>query len=549
MLFNYKYGGTTSVVSNANSVGMSFAPDTLREPTFFVGKLNRKIAFREAISTLHDVVVSDMRFKPKDKTVYKEWAAQQEKVWLSEFVADLQVQGVKDRMELVRQELHQIYKEKSRVLDPYYKATRSYFDYLYQKDRDTWFVLDPVITVHPDEVFFECFSQDESTYGKLEANYNVFKEINEFECGTTNIDYSSDLYTEFQKIREYKDTDFKIDPSGFTVKTTNEEEFKEVKIDLPDSWVRGFLQVSSAMTLPTTSFELHPMDVYNICLLLRRFKEKVGPRSIKFILKPNEPVTLLFEPFNKEIVCARSIYTGNEAQTIRIWGRRRLLILERLIPIAQKFTVHLVGSGLPSFYVADLGDMTYTLGLSGWSANDWSRVGNFDLMAPRAEVDGFTAQNIYNELRKNWFEKPESLAKRLNTDTKTVFGALGTFTQAGKTIYDLNQGVYRIRELSREALPIHKLRFDNPREEQATNLVKDKKVFINTEKTAQGLSITGNVRTPHRTFATSVLIDNDERIAQAKCDCDFYIKNKLYKGPCEHIIALRIEQREKAASR
>ncbi|RFS13771.1 SWIM zinc finger family protein [Emticicia sp. C21] len=549
MEFNYKYGGITSVVSNATSVGMSFAPDTLREPTFFVGKLNKKIAFREAISALHDVVVSDMRFKPKDKTAYKEWAAQQEKVWLSEFVADLQVQSVKDRLEVVRQELQQIYKEKSRILDPYYKSVRSYYDYLYQKDRDTWFVLDPVITVHPDEVFFECFSQDESTYGKLEANYNVFNEINEFECGTTNIDYSSDLYNEFQKIREYKDTDFKIDPSGFTVKTTNEEEYKEVKIDLPDSWVRGFLQVSSAMTLPTISFELHPMDVYNICLLLRRFKEKVGPRSIKFILKPNEPVTLLFEPFNKEIICARSIYNGNEAQTIRIWGRRRLLILERLIPIAQKFTVHLVGSGLPSFYVADLGDMTYTLGLSGWSANDWSRVGNFDLMAPRAEIDGFTAQNIYNELRKNWFEKPESLAKRLNTDTKTVFGALGTFTQAGKTIYDLNQGVYRIRELSREALPIHKLRFDNPREEQATNLVKDKKVFINTEKTAQGLSITGNVRTAKRTFTTSVLIDNDERIVQAKCDCDFYIQNKLYKGPCEHIIALRIEQREKAAGR
>lgn len=548
MLFNYKYGGTTSVVSNANSVGMSFAPDTLREPTFFVGKLNKKIAFREAISALHDVVVSDMRFKPKDKTAYKEWAAQQEKVWLSEFVAELQVQSVKERMEAVRQELQQIYKEKGRVLDPYYKATRKYFDYLYKKDRDAWFVLDPVITVHPDEVFFECFSQDESTYGKLEANYNVFKEINEFECGTTNIDYSSDLYNEFQKIRDYKETDFKIDPSGFTVKTTNEEEYKEVKIDLPDSWVRGFLQVSSAMTLPTTSFELHPMDVYNICLLLRRFKEKVGPRSIRFILKPNEPVTLLFEPFNKEIVCARSIYTGNEAKTIRIWGRRRLLILERLIPIAQKFTVHLVGSGLPSFYVADLGDMTYTLGLSGWSANDWSRVGNFDLMAPRAEVDGFTAQSIYNALRENWFEKPESLAKRLNTDTKTVFGALGTFTQAGKTIYDLNQGVYRIRELSREALPIHKLRFDNPREEQATNMVKDKKVFINVEKTSQGMSITGNIRTPHRTFATSVLIDNDERITQAKCDCDFYISNKLYKGPCEHIIALRIEQREKAGT-
>lgn len=545
MLFNYKYGGSTSVVSNANSVGMSFAPDTLREPTFFVGKLHKKIAFREAISALHDVVVSDMRFKPKDKTAYKEWAAQQEKLWLSEYIANYDTQSVKDRMEVIRHELQEIRKERDRTLGPYYKAQRNYFNFLYEKDRDAWFVLDPVISVHPDEVFFECFSQDESTYGKLESNYNVFKKINEFECGTTNIDYSSDLYNEFQKIRDYKETDFKIDPSGFALKTTNEDEFKETKIDLPDSWVRGFLQVSSAMTLPMTTFDLHPMDVYNICLLLRRFKEKTGPRSIKFILKPNEPITLLFEPFNKEIICARSIFQGKEAKIIRIWGRRRMLILERLIPIAKRFTVHLAGSGLPSFYVADLGDMTFTLGLSGWSANDWSRVGNFDLMAPRAEVDGFTAQNIYNALRENWFEKPESLAKRLNTDTKTVLGALGMFTQAGKTIYDLNQGVFRVRELSREPLPIHKLRFDNPREEAANQLVRDKKITLNAEKLENGLRLAGTVRQSPKTYNTSVLIDTDERIKEATCDCDFYIHNKLYKGPCEHIIALRIEHREK----
>ena len=64
--------------------GLSFAPDTLRESTFFIGTLNKKIAFREAISALHDVVVSDLRFKPKDKTAYKEWAAQQEALWLAE---------------------------------------------------------------------------------------------------------------------------------------------------------------------------------------------------------------------------------------------------------------------------------------------------------------------------------------------------------------------------------------------------------------------------------------------------------------------------------
>src|SRR6187549_166467 len=84
MLFNYRYGGSTTVTSNAHMTGLSFAPDTLRESTFFIGKLNKKIAFREAISALHDVVVSDLRFKPKDKTAYKEWAAQQEALWMAE---------------------------------------------------------------------------------------------------------------------------------------------------------------------------------------------------------------------------------------------------------------------------------------------------------------------------------------------------------------------------------------------------------------------------------------------------------------------------------
>ena len=46
--------------------------------------------------------------------------------------------------------------------------------YLYEgKNRSLWILLDPAITVHPDELFFECFSRDESSYGKLSCSYNV----------------------------------------------------------------------------------------------------------------------------------------------------------------------------------------------------------------------------------------------------------------------------------------------------------------------------------------------------------------------------------------
>jgi len=307
MLFNYKYSGSSKVESNASSTSMSFAPDTLREPTFFRGRLGKNIPFREAVSALHDVVVSDLRYKKPevDKSEYLEWARQQEQLYLEEMA--MQNQAVQQRAKLVRRELDDIQDNHNEVLGPYHAAQRRWRQYVWKNERDLLWM----ITVHPDEIFFECFSQDESSYGRLGCSYEVFKDINEFECGTTNIDYSNALYNEFQKIRNYKETDFVVDPSGIEVTTEQEDLFKELKIDLPDSWVRGFLQVSSAMTLDAVEFDLHPMDVYNFCFILKRNKEKIGPRSIRFILKPGEPVKAVLEPWNYEVVCSRSIYKGN----------------------------------------------------------------------------------------------------------------------------------------------------------------------------------------------------------------------------------------------
>ncbi|NEP37498.1 MAG: SWIM zinc finger family protein, partial [Moorea sp. SIO3B2] len=218
MEFNYAYKNSTAVSDRGSSTQMSFSPDTKRPPTYFIGELGKNVAFREAISALHDVVVSDLRFKPKDRTEYKQWRANQDQQDWQLIAA--QRQDLANKIQPLQAELNQLNQNRYQRLSTFYKARQQYYNYLYEKDRDAWFVLDPVITVHPDEVFFECFSQDESSYGRLGASYEVFKTIKEFACGTTNIDYSAALYNEFQKIRSYKTTQFEIDPSGFEVKTT-----------------------------------------------------------------------------------------------------------------------------------------------------------------------------------------------------------------------------------------------------------------------------------------------------------------------------------------
>jgi hypothetical protein len=543
MLFEYAYKGSTTVDnSRTDRTEMSFSPDTKREPTYFSGELAQSIGFREAVSALHEVVVSDLRYKPKDKTAYKEWAARQEQIDWQQVAAERS--RVAGRIKELQAEINELWQKSQKRMAAFYTAQRRYFDYLYRVDRDKWFVLDPVITIHTDEIFFECFSQDESTYGRLGAGYEVFRNVGEFACGTTNIDYSAGLYDEFQKIRSYKTTRFTVDPSGFTVRTTGEDDFKEVKIDLPDSWVRGFLQVSSAMSLPATSFDLHPMDVHNLCFVLRRHKEILGPRSLRYVLAPGQPVKIVFDPWKTEVACPRSIYMGSEACEIRTWGRRRLHILERLIPVAKRFTMHLLGTGLPSFYVADLGHMSFTLGLSGWTANDWSRAGNFDLLAPRADVDELTKRRVFAGLRERWFDTPDSLSARLGLDRATVLGALAAYTQAGRAIYDLNKRVYRVRELSREPLPMDKLRFQNEREEAATRLVVQKKAVQVTSATVDSagvLTLKGTVKDREKSFQPVLTIDADERIIRAECSCNFFQQNKLFKGPCEHMLALRMQ--------
>jgi hypothetical protein len=542
--FEYGYRGSSSVRNEPTSTALSFSPDLKREPTFFRGQLAQGVAFREAVSALHDVVVSDLRYKPKDRTEYLAWLERQQLLDLAS--VDQQRTTTAQQIRELSQELERLRARSHERLAPFYRARQKYFDYLYRRDIDSWYVLDPVITVHPDEVFFECFSQDESSYGRLGTSFEVYQQVHEFACGTTNVDYSQALFDEFQKIRSYKATTFAVDPSGFEVSTQNEETYKEVKIELPDSWVRGFLQVSSAMGLPMMSFQLHPMDLHNFCFVLRRKRETRGPRSMRYILRPGQPVKVRFEPWNLEVECRRSVYEGSEEAEVRVWGRRRLHVLERLIPVAKSFTVHLLGTGLPSFYVADLNGMSFTLGLSGWTANDWSTAGNFDLMAPRAVVDDLTKRRVFEGLKENWREDPLTLARRLDIDRKLVLGALSAYTQAGRAVYDLNKGVYRVRELSREPLPMDRLRFSSDREEKAAKWVEAGAVRSTAQATAQGSTrLSGTVRDGRHSFEASLVIDGDQRLVDASCDCNFFTQNKLYKGPCEHILAVRLGREHK----
>ena len=80
------------------------------------------------MSALHAVVVSDMTFKPKDKTDYKAWLKSQEEVFLAQALAE---QGqLKTQIQDIRAELNELQRQEHKVLNPFYKARSNYFNYL-----------------------------------------------------------------------------------------------------------------------------------------------------------------------------------------------------------------------------------------------------------------------------------------------------------------------------------------------------------------------------------------------------------------------------------
>ncbi len=546
MQFRYQYHGTTQVADSASAQRFDFAPDLLRSPVAFDAVLRREGSahwqVREALSALHDVVVSDLRTRGRDPAAYKAWLANNEQHMLAQFMQ--RGKGVKAKLDATWAELHALQRRKAGVLGPFYRARSNYFNWLYTANRDAWFVLDPVITVHPDRVLFEAFSQDESTYCAVSISHDAFARTGAMAYGTTNIDYSVSLYEEFQKIRDYRDTRLAIDPAGFSVQAEGDTALREEKIDLPDSWLSGFLQVSSASALPATVLDLHPMDLHSLLSALRQHREKSGPRALRIELAPHAAPTLVLEPWNLRLPTRRSQLVGapiSAPQTIRLWGRRRLLTLERLIAVAQRVRVHLLGTGMPSFWVIETGAVTVTLGLSGWTSNDWASAAKFALLAPRHALPQTKLAAVAQALQSRWMASVDELSASTQLTTSEVRAALTAWAQAGRAVFDLPSQRWAWRELLREPLAPDQLRLASPEEDEAVAIVASQRVQVERIDFAQGHArIAGQVPTGAHTHQTVLELSGDDALTDARCDCNHYQQNALRRGPCVHMLALRL---------
>ena len=543
------YRQRSRITQTPVGLAVSLAPNLRRDRVSFVGTLKHPLRFREAISALHDVVISDLRFKPKSKTGYEEWKRQE---------AERERRIRTDAVTLKRKDLEGaqarpmpegLEKRFAQCRKRYWSARSTYGAMLAREDPELWRILmpcDPVITVSPDVIFFECFSADESSYGCLNVQRDAFDAETDVALGTTNVDYSWRLYEHFQTIRSYRQTRFAIDPVGFEVQTSEAvASYREEKIDLPQSWLRGFAMLQSAMSLPMRRVPVSREGLYSLVAFLRRHKARSSPRAVRFELNPGEPVKLVVEPWNKVIILHDTPYPGPRAEVIRVWGRDRLRVLARLLPVLDRCDVFLLGTGLPAFWVCRMGEMQLTLGLSGWTVNDWTRGGSaLDQLAPPADPSEAVMQSIVDAFRQSPSWTLDSLAAKTRAAIPVVSAGLNKLALLGQVIHDLAHGVYRWRQVMPVTLSAELIGPENE-ETAAARAMEEWKVKITAdaigEKSRRVIRATVDGRAE-----AELTLDADNRIVAGKCGCSYFYTGGLRQGPCRHLQAIRNKALETA---
>ena len=414
--------------------------------------------------------------------------------------------------------------------------------------------LDPVITVHPDRLWFEAFSQDMSAYAALIVDPAVFEVEGDVAYGTTNIDFTAWLWGAIGEMRTSRETRFRVGAEGFEVATEGAGGRFQQKVDLPDSWVRGFLQVQGAMALPGTRLRVRPVDLLAALRFLKFNKAKVSPRALRYEMLPGEAARLVVEPWDHVVPLEGASHGYVDKRVIRTWGRRRLNLIEPLLPFAEQVDVYLKGRAMPSFYAVKLPGMTFLLGLSG-HADAGFATGGFDSGGSRA-TNNDLQERVIGVLKAAFHASTTEIAGQLGLSEAVAGKTLIALSYGGRVMYDVETRRWRHRELFNPPVDTAHFFPPDPRREEATQLVqtgvlvrdvlaeeqrKQKRYWdprtggtIERELLFRQWRIAGDTGG----CKPEIVVNPEERIIFGQCDCAFFKDNLMIRGPCPHMLAL-----------
>jgi hypothetical protein len=224
---------------------------------------------------------------------------------------------------------------------------------------------------------------------------------------------------------------------------------------------------------------------------------------------------------------------------------RRLGVLERLLPLAERVTVQLLGSGLPSIWTVHLGEMRFVLGLSGWTTNDWTSGSNLELLAGAFVPDLRAAASLRAHLAQHHVASLDQLSQLVSVSRPALIGSLHHLAQQGQVIFDFATKQYRFREVM--PAPLSEQVLGPPSPELTSGMAAYRRGGVSVERQEvlpnNRQLVIARVRTESGSregVRCEAVFDADGGYSKATCGCDHFRQFRLRKGPCRHLIALKL---------
>ena len=385
-----------------------------------------------------------------------------------------------------------------------------YFKYVPVAQRD------PILSAQGDILRAECFSACNGVYARMDLFQSALD--GEILYGTTNVDIGSNLRKSLFNVKQGDRLKFRIGDDGWKAlhsKNLDGSMLTDIHIQrpvkMPDRWVRALGNCAMLHQNMEYKFHIEGMQAKSFIAMLPAAtgKERSGwltPAKTGVMLKPKE-----------------------EKNSVYISGLHRLSALKRVMSNVNAVYFYAPNDGEPGQMMIEvcMTGANITLSLTAKSYEGYSGEGALldSLSTPKILECADKIDNILNFESRLDIDK---ISKTIGIVKNDMNDAMELLAVSGKLGFDVREKSFFHRELPDDPDRVLK---DNPR------LVGAKKLVEDTEYIDDNI---WHVKSGDTTYR--VIYPTDENLENAKCTCTWYLKHQNSRGPCKHILAVKLKK-------
>ena len=385
-----------------------------------------------------------------------------------------------------------------------------YFKYVPVAQRD------PILSAQGDILRAECFSACNGVYARMDLFQSALD--GEILYGTTNVDIGSNLRKSLFNVKQGDRLKFRIGDDGWKAlhsKNLDGSMLTDIHIQrpvkMPDRWVRALGNCAMLHQNMEYKFHIEGMQAKSFIAMLPAAtgKERSGwltPTKTGVMLKPKE-----------------------EKNSVYISGLHRLSALKRVMSNVNAVYFYAPNDGEPGQMMIEvcMTGANITLSLTAKSYEGYSGEGALldSLSTPKILECADKIDDILNFESRLDIDK---ISKTIGIVKNDMNDAMELLAVSGKLGFDIRDRAFFHRELPDDPDRVLK---DNPR------LVGAKKLVEDTEYIDDNI---WHVKSGDTTYR--VIFPTDENLENAKCTCTWYLKHQNSRGPCKHILAVKLKK-------